>query len=55
MAMLEGLDVMTTPIAIVANFTQLVSIVLAASPPMKERFKMKKKIDVMFMNFSEIN
>jgi len=41
MAMLEGLDVMTTPIAIVANFTQPGSVVLAASPPMKERFKIK--------------
>ncbi|WP_053483959.1 hypothetical protein [Lysinibacillus sp. FJAT-14745] len=41
MAMLEGLDVTTTPIAIVANFTQPGSVVLAESLPMKERFKMK--------------
>ena len=40
-AMLEGLDVMTTPIAVVANFTQPGSVVLAASPPMKERFNIK--------------
>lgn len=37
-AMLEGLDVMQEPIAIVGNLTQKGSIVLAASPPMKERF-----------------
>lgn len=40
-AMLEGLDVMTTPIAVVANFTQPGSVVLAASSVMKERFKIK--------------
>lgn len=40
-AMLEGLDVMKVPIAIIANFKQPGSVVLAASPPMKERFHIK--------------
>ncbi|MEC1179152.1 UV damage repair protein UvrX [Metasolibacillus meyeri] len=38
MAMLEGLDVLREPIAIVGNLNQAGSIVLAASPPMKEHF-----------------
>ncbi|GLC88921.1 Y-family DNA polymerase [Lysinibacillus piscis] len=38
MAMLHGLDILRTPIAVVANFTQPGSVVLAASPMMKERF-----------------
>lgn len=40
-ALLEGLDVMSVPIAVVANFTQPGSVVLAASPSMKERFNIK--------------
>ena len=40
-AMLEGLDVMKVPIAVIANFHQPGSVVLAASPPMKERFHIK--------------
>ena len=39
--MLEGLDVMKVPIAVIANFQQPGSVVLAASPPMKERFHIK--------------
>lgn len=38
MALLEGLDVMEEPIAVIGNFDQPGSVVLAASPPMKERF-----------------
>ncbi|KYG92051.1 UV damage repair protein UvrX [[Bacillus] sp. KCTC 13219] len=41
MAMLHGLDIMTMPIAVVANFNQPGSVVLAASPMMKERFHIK--------------
>lgn len=37
-AMLEGLDVMKMPIAVIANFHQPGSVVLAASSSMKERF-----------------
>lgn len=40
-ALLEGLDVMNVPIAVIANFQQPGSVVLAASPPMKERFHIK--------------
>ncbi|ATP39506.1 UV damage repair protein UvrX [Solibacillus sp. R5-41] len=40
-AMLEGLDVMKVPIAVIGNFQQPGSVVLAASPPMKERFRIK--------------
>lgn len=40
-ALLEGLDVMQVPIAVVANFEQTGSVVLAASPPMTERFRIK--------------
>ena len=40
-AMLEGLDVMQVPIAVIANFEQPGSVVLAASPPMTERFRIK--------------
>lgn len=40
-ALLEGLDVMKVPMAVIANFNQPGSVVLAASPPMKERFKIK--------------
>lgn len=40
-AMLEGLDVLTDPIAIIGNFEQPGSIVLAASPVMKEKFNIK--------------
>ncbi len=36
-----GLDVMTTPIAVIGNLEQKGSIVLAASPPMKKRFGVK--------------
>lgn len=41
MAMLENLDPMTVPIAVVGNFEQKGSVVLAASPPMKKRFGIK--------------
>ena len=40
-AMLEGLDVEQEPIAIVGNLHQVGSIVLAASPPMKQHFHIK--------------
>ncbi|MFJ7951510.1 DNA polymerase thumb domain-containing protein [Lysinibacillus sp. NPDC096418] len=40
-AMLHGIDVLTTPVAVVANFNQPGSVVLAASPLMKEKFKIK--------------
>jgi len=40
-AMLEGLDVLKDPIAVIGNFEQPGSIVLAASPVMKEKFKIK--------------
>ena len=40
-AVLENLDVMKVPIAIVGNFQQPGSVVLAASPPMKKRFGIK--------------
>ncbi len=36
-----GLDVMTTPIAVIGNLEQKGSVVLAASPPMKKRFGVK--------------
>ncbi len=41
MAMLENLDPMQVPIAVVGNFQQKGSVVLAASPPMKKRFGIK--------------
>jgi len=41
MAMLENLDPLEVPIAVVGNFEQKGSIVLAASPPMKKRFGIK--------------
>lgn len=40
-AMLEGLDIMQVPIAVIANFEQPGSVVLAASPPLKEKYKIK--------------
>lgn len=40
-AMLEGLDVNTVPMAVIANFEQPGSVVLAASPPMKEKYNIK--------------
>lgn len=40
-AMLEGLDVLKEPIAVIGNFEQPGSVVLAASPVMKEKFKIK--------------
>lgn len=40
-AMLEGLDIMKDPIAVIGSFNQPGSVVLAASPAMKERFKIK--------------
>lgn len=40
-AMLEGLDILKDPIAVIGNFNQPGSVVLAASPAMKERFKIK--------------
>ncbi|MEK4282993.1 Y-family DNA polymerase [Ureibacillus sp. FSL K6-0165] len=41
MAMLHNLNPMEVPIAVVGNFEQKGSIVLAASPPMKKRFGIK--------------
>lgn len=41
MAMLEGIDVMKVPIAVIANFERPGSVVLAASPPMKEKYNIK--------------
>ena len=41
MATLHNLDVRTIPIAVVGNLQQRGSVVLAASPPMKKRFKIK--------------
>lgn len=41
MASLHGLNVMEVPIAVVGNFEQKGSVVLAASPPMKKRFGIK--------------
>ncbi|MET3658049.1 DNA polymerase V [Sporosarcina psychrophila] len=41
MATLHNLDVRTVPIAVVGNFKQRGSVVLAASPPMKKRFRVK--------------
>ncbi|MEK9197346.1 UV damage repair protein UvrX [Ureibacillus sp. 179-F W5.1 NHS] len=41
MAMLENLDPLKVPIAVIGNFQQKGSIVLAASPPMKKRFGIK--------------
>ena len=41
MATLHNLDVQTVPIAVVGNFKQKGSVVLAASPPMKKRFRIK--------------
>lgn len=41
MALLENLDPMKVPIAVVGNFEQKGSVVLAASPPMKKRFGIK--------------
>lgn len=40
-ALWENLDVMQVPIAVIANFQQKGSVVLAASPPMKKRFNIK--------------
>lgn len=44
MAVLHGLDVMTTPIAVIGSFEQPGSVVLAASKPMKEIFGIKSGI-----------
>lgn len=41
MAALHGLDVQKVPIAVVGNLEQKGSVVLAASPPMKKRFRVK--------------
>jgi len=40
-AVMEGLDVMETPIAIIGNKKRKGAVVLAASPPLKERFGIK--------------
>lgn len=40
-AMLEGLDVLKDPIAVIGNFEQSGSIVLAASPVVKGKFNIK--------------
>ena len=40
-ALLENLNVLEVPIAVIANFNQKGSVVLAASPPMKKRFNIK--------------
>ena len=41
MATLHNLDVQAVPIAVVGSFKQSGSVVLAASPPMKKRFRIK--------------
>ena len=46
--MLEGLDVMNMPIAVIANFKQPGSVVLAVSSPMKERFHIKTGNRLLF-------
>lgn len=48
-AMLEGIDVMRIPMAVIANFEQAGSVVLAASPPLKEKYHIKtgsRKYDI---------
>ncbi len=40
-AMLHGINILETPVAVVANFNQPGSVVLAASPLMKEKYKIK--------------
>ncbi|SPU40673.1 UV-damage repair protein UvrX [Lysinibacillus capsici] len=47
-AMLEGLDVLKEPIAVVGSLQQPGSVVLAASPIMKEKFKIKSAISRRF-------
>jgi DNA polymerase V len=41
MASLHNLDVHKVPIAVVGNLERTGSVVLAASPPMKKRFRVK--------------
>ncbi|WP_431026952.1 hypothetical protein [Lysinibacillus sp. LZ02] len=45
LALLEGLDVMKVTTAVIDNFQQLGSVVLAASHPMKERFDIKTEAE----------
>ncbi|MGE7623168.1 hypothetical protein ACQKMD_08970 [Viridibacillus sp. NPDC096237] len=52
-ASLENLDVMKTPIAVVGNFNQKGSIVLAASSMMKTRFQVKMGKRNYVHDFSE--
>lgn len=50
-AMLHGIDILETPVAVVANFDQPGSVVLAASPLMKEKYKIKTGVVVSkFLN-----
>lgn len=51
MAMMENLDPLKVPIAVVGNFEQKGSIVLAASPPMKTRFGIKTGSRLYIHNF----
>ncbi|MGE7997647.1 hypothetical protein ACQKOF_02995 [Lysinibacillus sp. NPDC093190] len=51
MAMLAGLDVLQNPIAVIGNFEQPGSIVLAASPMMKEKFKIKTVNTILILIF----
>lgn len=53
LAMLENLDVMTVPIAVVGKLNQAGSVVLAASPPMKKRFGVKTGTRLYVHDFSE--
>lgn len=46
-AMLHGLDILKTPVAVVANFDQPGSVVLAASPLMKKNLVSKLVVVVM--------
>lgn len=50
MAVLHGLDVMTTPIAVIGSFEQPGSVVLAASPPMKKRFGIKSGVSRRYVH-----
>ncbi|MFF3099812.1 hypothetical protein [Viridibacillus arvi] len=51
--MLENLDVMTVPIAVVGNLKQAGSVVLAASPAMQKRFGVKIGTRLYVHDFSK--
>lgn len=48
LATLHGLDPINTPIAVIGNFNQPGSVVLAASPAMKKRFNIKSGVSRRF-------